>query len=307
MQGLEPEFIVECFQGLHSLHLCLVNPGSAFANDIASYVRQNRSLRELSLRNSCGGDEGAATLMEMLTENDTLKIFSLAAMELSSDTLTGFANVLASNSTLEMVNLTNLLPELTALLRKEGCCPELSVSVTSSARNVVLRKFFEALAADKTLRVLRFPSNEDTFEAFADGIVSVLKSTTTLREVRIAMCVDSAQAHQIVGIFDALKQNHSVAKVTINAETVTPEIATSLSELLAVNNTLNDVVIFNYSGISPGEMETIVKASKTNYTLINFVVHSQSHDSEGIPRDGGDLKEEQSPQKQSCGVRDYGR
>lgn len=301
------------FQSLRSLFLCCVNPGNTFADDIASYIRHNSSLRKLGLCNSCGGDKGAATLMEALTGNDTLKTFSLADMDLSSDTLTGFANVLASNSTLEMVSLTavcpvekekvtwllgqeryagvfrrlkiqwpeRLLPELTALLRKGGCCPELSVTVTSSTCDGVLREFFEALAADKAVRGLHFLSNEDTFEAFADGIAFVLKSTTTLRSVRIDMCVDSPQAHQLIGIFDALKQNHSVTKFAINAEDVTPEIATSLSELLAVNNTLNDVAIFNYCEVSSGEMETIVKGSKTNYTLTSFAVFGEP-ESEGI-------------------------
>ncbi|XP_037529110.1 uncharacterized protein LOC119406435 [Rhipicephalus sanguineus] len=302
------------FRSLHSLHLCSVNSGSAFAEDIASYVRQNRSLRELSLCTSCGGDEGVATLMQALAGNDTLKRFSLADMELSSDTLTGFANMLVFNSALEMVNLTDvcsvekdkvlsllgqelyagvfkrlkiqwpeeLLPELTALLSVEGCCPELSVSVTPSACEAVLREFFGALAADKTLRVLRFLSNEDTFEAFADGIVSGLRRTTTLRAVNIGMCVDSAKARQLIDLLDALKENRSVAKFAISTEVVTPEIATSLSELLAVNNTLNDVAIFNYCEILPGEVETIVKGSKTNYTLTSFVVYSECNDCEGV-------------------------
>ncbi|KAH7976660.1 hypothetical protein HPB52_017688 [Rhipicephalus sanguineus] len=93
------------FTSLHSLELSCDNTGSGFAYHIASYIRQNKTLRELRLRNSCGGDEGAAVLIEALLENDTLKIFALNNIKSSSDTLVGFAKMLATNRTLEMVHL----------------------------------------------------------------------------------------------------------------------------------------------------------------------------------------------------------
>ncbi|KAH7976718.1 hypothetical protein HPB52_018534 [Rhipicephalus sanguineus] len=93
------------FTSLHSLELSCDNTGSGFAYQIASYIRQNKTLRELRLRNSCGGDEGAAVLIEALQENDTLKIFALNNIKSSSDTLVGFAKMLATNRTLEMVHL----------------------------------------------------------------------------------------------------------------------------------------------------------------------------------------------------------
>ncbi|KAH7975178.1 hypothetical protein HPB49_024767 [Dermacentor silvarum] len=98
-------------------------------------------------------------------------------MELSSDTLIGFAKMLASNSTLELVELfevrpakkdqvsplfekelyasafkrlrflwpEQLLPQLTSLLREQAWNPELSVSVTSSVDEAILREFFDAV------------------------------------------------------------------------------------------------------------------------------------------------------------------
>ncbi|KAH7976717.1 hypothetical protein HPB52_018533 [Rhipicephalus sanguineus] len=174
----------EVFRGLDSLELSCVNTGSGFANHIASYIRQNKTLRELRLRNSCGGDEGAAVLIEALVENDTLKIFALNNIKSSSDTLVGFAKMLATNRTLEMVHLgevccgevdkvwsllaqeryagvfqrlqivwpDELLSVLTALIRREACSPTLYVRITSSVDEGVLREFFEAY--DKSTRVL---------------------------------------------------------------------------------------------------------------------------------------------------------
>ncbi|KAH7976610.1 hypothetical protein HPB52_017007 [Rhipicephalus sanguineus] len=134
---------------------------------IASYMRQNKTLRELCLRNSCGGDEGAAVLIEALVENDTLKIFALNDINSSSDTLVCFAKMLSINRTLEMVHLNErlqvvwpdeLLSVLTALIRREACSPTLSLRVTSSIDEGVLREFFEAVAENKTLPFVDYTS-----------------------------------------------------------------------------------------------------------------------------------------------------
>nr|XP_037272902.1 uncharacterized protein LOC119164799 [Rhipicephalus microplus] len=133
------------------------NPGTRFAKDVADYIRQNKSLRDLVIWDSSGGDEGAAALAKALVANDTLTTFSLGDVELSSDTLIIFAKMLATNSALESVNLSQvrplekdqvcwlmsqkwyagvfkrldiawpeqLLPELAILIRREACCPSL--------------------------------------------------------------------------------------------------------------------------------------------------------------------------------------
>ncbi|XP_065298643.2 protein NLRC3-like [Dermacentor albipictus] len=302
------------FRGLRSLDLRCDNTGSGFAKEIARYIHENKSLRELSLWNSCGGDEGAAALIEVLTVNETLKRFTLAAMELSSDTLIGFVKMLASNSTLELVDLFDvcpaekdqvsrlletelyasafkrlrilwpeqLLPQVTTLLRQQACSPELSVSVTSSVDEVVLREFFDAVAADTTLRMLHFYPSEDVFDALADGIASVVKRTKTLREICNLMRVQEGKERQLVNVLNALKENRSVTNFTMYAELLTAEVAASLSELLAVNNTLNDVAICEYWGILPDQVETILQGLRNNYTLTGLMVSWDPDDSDGI-------------------------
>ncbi|XP_054925146.1 uncharacterized protein [Dermacentor andersoni] len=302
------------FKSLRSLDLRCDNTGSGFAKEIARYIHENKSLRELSLWNSCGGDEGAAALIEVLTMNETLKRFTLAAMELSSNTLIGFVKMLASNSTLELVDLFDvcpaekdqvsrlletelyasafkrllilwpeqLLPQVTRLLRQQACNPELSVSVTSSVDEVVLREFFDAVAADTTLRMLHFYPSEDLFDALADGIASVVKRTNTLREIRNLMRVQNGKEHQLISILEALKENRCVTNFTMYIESLTAEIATSLSELLAVNNTLNDVAICEYWGILPDQVETILQGLRKNYTLTGLMVSWDPDDSDGI-------------------------
>ncbi|KAH7975264.1 hypothetical protein HPB49_025454 [Dermacentor silvarum] len=235
-------------------------------------------------------------------------------MSLSSEILIRFAKMLASNSTLQMVDLFDvcpvekdqvsrlleqelyasvfkrlrivwpeqLLPQLTRLLGEQACCPELCVSVTSSVDEVVLREFFDAVAEDTTLRVLHFYPSERAFDELVGGIASVVKRTTTLREICNLMGVEVGKERQLVSILDALKENRSLTRFTMYAELLTAEIATSLSELLAVNSTLNDLAICEYSGILAEHVETILQGLRKNYTLTSLMVSWDPDDSEGI-------------------------
>ncbi|KAH6922261.1 hypothetical protein HPB50_011333 [Hyalomma asiaticum] len=332
--------LTECgvLQSVCSLHLGSDNTGPAFADDVASYIRQNESLRELSISHSCGGDRGVATLVEALRTNDTLKRFSLGDMELSSDTLVIFATMLTSNFALELVNLTNtfpveedkvlfvaedefyagvfqrlqiqwperLLPDLTDLLSKEEGCPLLSVVVTNSASIPVVWKFFLALSEVKTLRELYLNAGDDISSAFTVGIVRVFMLTTTLRVVAISTCVRAEKGHYLTRMLQALRTNRSVTKFKIEASALTPQIATSLSELLAVNSTLNQVTILAYRTMSPAESETIVNALKSNYILTRLDVDCGCDDSDGRREMRTLLKRNIYPREQGCGVCYFG-
>ncbi|XP_065298642.2 protein NLRC3-like [Dermacentor albipictus] len=292
------------FSSLRSLDLRCENIGTEFAKELASYLRENKTLTEFSLWYSCGGDEGAAALVETLSVNETLKRFTLAQMSLPSTIFIRFAEVLASNSTLEVVELFDvrfaeqdqvqrlldtglcasalkrlrlqwpdqLLPLLTRLLREQACHPELSLSVTSSVDDVVLREFFDAVAEDTTLRALHFYPGEKTFDALARGIDSVVRRTTTLREICNFMGVEPGKERQLVSILDSLKENRSIGTFAMYAESVTAEMAKSLSELLAVNNTLNTVTVCEYWEISPDHVETILQGLRNNYTVTGLLV-----------------------------------
>ncbi|KAH6922045.1 hypothetical protein HPB50_008037 [Hyalomma asiaticum] len=291
------------FGSLRSLELSCSNTGSGFARQIASYIRENKCLRQLVLWNCCGGDEGAQVLIEALGGSNTLKKFTLSGMQLSSDTLVGFAKMLASNPTLEL-NLDevcsvdkekvssllaqdrysevfkrldiawpeDLLPELTMLIRREATFPDLYVSVASSVEQGVLKQFFDAVAAGKTIRRLVFYQNGDTFDALADGIAFAVERTTAIQEIENDMGVARGKEHQLIHVLDALKENRSVTKFTMRAELITPAIATSLSELLAVNDVLWKIDVCGNPDVSPDELNTILKGLRSNYTLTDLMV-----------------------------------
>lgn len=295
---------------LHSLELSCENPGSGYANQIACYIRENKCLKELRLRNCCGGDEGADVIINALLLSNTLKVFALIDIKSSSDTLISFAKLLALNSTLALVSLGDvcrveadevwsllaheryagvfqrlqivwpdeLLSVLTILMRRQACSRELSVRITSSVNKGILREFFEAVAESMTLRRLDFES--DVFDEFASGIASVLNTTRTLRDIYSEKEVRRGSEHQMVTILNALKENTSVTEFTMYVETVTPEVATSLAELLAANKALREVHLCEESGISPRVGETILQGLMANYTLTELTVCSLYDDND---------------------------
>uniref|UniRef100_A0A131YJR4 Protein nlrc3 n=1 Tax=Rhipicephalus appendiculatus TaxID=34631 RepID=A0A131YJR4_RHIAP len=304
------------FSNLSLLDLHCGNVETAAASNIATYLRGNKKLKEFSLWYSCGGDEGAAALIEALKLNDTLKRFTLAQVKLSSETMIAFAELLTVNSTLECVDIFDacfveddetaaslekycnagvfkrfrivwtekLLPLLTRLVREKACWPELSVSVTASVNRDVLREFFDAVASDTSVTMLHFYPSDDAFDELADGIASVVKRTTTLKRVQNLMFVKTGNEYQLVKVLDALKENRSVTSFDMFVDVLTPGVATSLSELLAVNDVLNEVAVCQYWGITADILGTILRGLRKNYVVTKLMVSwDPDDDVEGVP------------------------
>ncbi|KAH6922669.1 hypothetical protein HPB50_017508 [Hyalomma asiaticum] len=301
-------------RGVQYFGLDCRNVGSLFSHDIASYLRQENLWKELFLGSTCGGDEGAAVIIEALAQNKTLRTFTLDDMTLSSDTLVRLAKMLASNSTLQKVKLNDscrvekakvsallaeeryadvfkridivwpeeLLSELTMLIRRETCWPRLTVKVTSSVDDGLLGEFFQAVAEDKKLCSLSFEGDGNTFDALAHEIAFVVKRTKTLRELTNSMTVRHGEEHQLQCILDALKENRSVNRFAICIEMVTPEIATSLSGLLAANDALMDITICEHSDISASIVEIILQGLRSNYALTDLTFRNVRDDLEGV-------------------------
>ncbi|KAH6922041.1 hypothetical protein HPB50_008033 [Hyalomma asiaticum] len=301
-------------KGVQSFRLDCRNIGSQFPHDIASYTRQENSWKELFLSSTCGGDQGAAVIIEALADNKTLETFTLRDMTLSMDTLVRLAKMLESNSTLREVRLNDccrvekakvsallaeeryadifkridivwpeeLLPELTMLIRREACSPRLTVKVSSSVDEGLLEDFFQAVAADKKLYSLYFDDVGNTFDALAHGIAFVVKRTKTLRELTNSMAVRHGEEHQLQCILDALKENRSINHFDMCTEMVTSEIATSLSGLLAVNDALMYINIGEDPDISASNVEIILQGLRSNYALTYLIFCSDEDDLEGV-------------------------
>ncbi|KAH8031953.1 hypothetical protein MRX96_014526 [Rhipicephalus microplus] len=305
------------FENLHSLELYCPNIRAAFARDIAAFLQDNKKLKEFTLGYSCGGDEGAAAIIEALETNDTLTRLTLADVKLSSETVIAFAKMLTANTTLEVVDLFDsclveaekvsalleqdlykdvfkrlrilwpeeLLPILTGLIRRKACWHELSVCVSASVDRGILQEFFDAVAEDTTATLLHFYPNEDsTFDELSDGIASVVKSTKTLQKIQNLMHVTRGNEQQLIDVLDALKDNRSVTSFNMHSDALTPELATSLSELLAVNDTLNEVLVCEYYDITGDILATILEGLRQNYTVTLLMVSwDPDDDIEGVP------------------------
>ncbi|KAL3198178.1 hypothetical protein MRX96_014518 [Rhipicephalus microplus] len=166
------------FAKLDSLELRCHKIGSGFAKEVARYIEWSDSLQEIVIWERCGGDEGAARIIKAIGRNHTLKKFALAEMELSPKMLITFAEMLATSSTLELLDISSacatekdkvswllsrrryinvfktlemkwsdwLLSELGTLIRNEACRSKVSVSLGSIADESALQNFWDAVA-----------------------------------------------------------------------------------------------------------------------------------------------------------------
>ncbi|KAL3257226.1 hypothetical protein MRX96_017073 [Rhipicephalus microplus] len=171
-------------------------------------------------------------------------------MELSSDTFIVFAEMLATNLTLQLVNLNDVCP-----VEKD-------------------KKKLEGLS-------FVFVNLDDSFSELAEGIASLVKYTRTLRRIENPKHIDIWKEPQLLVVLDALKKNSSVISLLTSVHLVTPEIAASLSELFEVNNTLISVELCDCAGvISTNELETILRGLKTNYTLNKLWISEEADEPE---------------------------
>lgn len=289
------------FSNLRVLNLSCNDIGDPFAMSIADFLRSNDTLRKLGLWSNDIGDEGAAALAEALKENSTLEKLGMAQNNLTSQALLAFADMLTVNSTLELVELFEVdiegedvaalfeaeryadtfrriyilwkqeyLPELTSLLREDRHCSEVSIDITDTVSKDNLRAFFDAVAANTTVRTLHFHHGGCTFDALTDGLVSVLERTTSLTHVQNLMELDRDVT--LVRVLDALRENRSVTTFSMYAEQLTPAIATSLSELLATNDVLNSVSVCENFEINSDELGVVLEGLRKNYTLTKLMV-----------------------------------
>lgn len=300
------------FRKLRSLRLACTDINDSFAKEVAVFLRGNDSLQELSLWSNEIGDEGAVAIAEALTTNTTLKTLNLVQNNLTSKTVVAFADTVTINTTLKLVELFEVdleleeihalfeqdryahvferiyilwkqefLPHLTKLLVEDRHCSEVSVDVTSSVAKDVLHEFFDAVARNKNVSMLHFYPSGNTFDALVDGLVHVVKETQTLTHIQNLMTSDRSEL--LVRVLNALKSNHSVTTFTMYVELLTPDIAQALSELLLVNNTLMDVAVCEYWGITSDVLGVILKGLRENFTLTGLMVSwDPDDDVEGV-------------------------
>ncbi|KAL3198181.1 hypothetical protein MRX96_014521 [Rhipicephalus microplus] len=324
------------FAKLDSLELRCHNIGSGFAKEVARYIEGSDSLQEIVISERCGGDEGAARIIKAIGRNHTLKKFALAEMELSSKMLITFTEMLATSSTLELLDISSacatekdkvswllsrrryinvfkrleikwsnrLLSELGTFIRNQASRSKVSVSFGSIADERAVRHFCDAVTSDKKLRELFIHENkyrnaydesggtedenedeerEDTVDAREDAAgklarrVDPVKRKRTLRKRLGSKCTRNDNERHLASIFDAVKENCSIRKFYMGTDLVTSEMATSLSELFAVNRTLTHVHVCSFQEISPSDVDTVLRGLQKTYNLNPLGVHTKTN------------------------------
>lgn len=301
------------FNNLRCLHLECDEIGDAFTKTIAKFLRDNRSLEMLTLCSYAVTDEGAIGIAEALRSNTTLRKLTLERTLLSSKTLLAFAEVLNVNPVLELVHVFEVdikeehvpvlfeqenyasvfkrlhilwedcyLPRLITLLRQDRQCCTVSVSVSDSVPQVTLREFFDALAESTTVQNFYLYPNCNRLDTITEGLVHVLRRTTSLQKVHNFVAVDMSH-DSLVQVLGALKENYSVKSFMMQTESLTPEIGTSLSQLLASNRTLNEVSICECYTDNGLDVSEILSSLRNNYTLRKLMIAWEpGDDKEGL-------------------------
>lgn len=301
------------FKRLRSLRLECDDICNDSAKIIAYFLRDNSSLENFHLRSEQLTDHGATTIAESLRTNSALKQFTIHHEKLTSKSIVAFAETLVVNSTLELVDLHKIdmkdedmlplfeeeryagtfkrmnilwdqkyLPQLARLLREDRHYSQLFINVSSSASGDLVREFFEALANNRNVRMLQLYPSGETSEALTEGLVNLVKRTSTMTAIYNLMSVGQS-GEPLVRVLDALKTNRSVTEFMWNAEFLTPEIAATVSDLLASNETLNDLSVSQNDGITSDIVATILGGLRKNYTLTRIMLAWDPYDDvEGI-------------------------
>ncbi|KAH6922132.1 hypothetical protein HPB50_009672 [Hyalomma asiaticum] len=295
--------VAEILESLRSFDLLCTERCKAFVTENADSDLKDRFLRQLLYPfYPVGGDREAAALIEVLAGNHSLKMLTINCFQPSPVTVMGIAQMLAFSSTLESVEFRNIrgdpkallfleehfcggvfkrlrivwpmgiLSELAMLVRTQSSFTSLSVVTTRVIAEREVREFFDAVASNTTLRELSVWVNEEE-SIFYTLPCSPFCSVLFQRAARVVCGRHTEEAEwQLVTTLDALKKNHTIRKFAMRGVlAMTPQIATSLSELLAASNTLNHVDISSME-IQPREIETLLQGLRVNYTLTNFTV-----------------------------------
>ncbi|KAH6922560.1 hypothetical protein HPB50_015785 [Hyalomma asiaticum] len=293
--------IAEILKSLRSFDLHCARRFGAFSTEIANYIRENKSLYALHLYDPFNDEKEAEALNDALVGNDTLKKVYIDCYYPSSRTVMSLAQTFAFNSTLEFVNLTHtcagrnvlllfeqhpcasvfrrlridwpmdMLSELAMLACTQTHFPTLSLAMTRAFGEIALREFFEAVAENKTLRELSVWVDHDPNEFSSDPDRRPHALEARRPAWLMAGDVEAAE-RQLVHAFCALKKNRTITKLAMSGLFVmTPAMATSLSELLAANNSLKDVDVIGME-VQPREAETLLRGLRANFTVTGFTV-----------------------------------
>lgn len=301
--------VAEILESLRSFDLLCTERYKALVTENADWVREDTFLRGLYPFHPVGGDREAAALIEVLAGNNSLKVVSINCFQPSPVTVMGIAQMLAFSSTLESVEFRHIhadpkallfleehsctgvfkrlrivwpmsiLSELAMLVRMQSSFTSLSVVMTRVIAEREVREFFDAVASNATLRELCVWVNEEESRFYA--VLGSHFCSVLLQRAVYLMCRRDTEVaeRQLVTALDALKKNHTIRKFTMRGLlAMTPQIATSLSELLAASNTLKDVDVSSME-IQPREIETLLQGLRVNCTVTNFTVSRNPDDS----------------------------
>ncbi|MBL8675911.1 MAG: hypothetical protein JNJ47_00550, partial [Alphaproteobacteria bacterium] len=217
--------------------------------NIGAVLKDNKTLKKLDLSSNAIGDKGGKALAEALKVNTTLQWLNLKYNDyVGKEFGEALGEALKINNTLQWLNLGN------TFIEDEGA------------------KFLaEALNINTTLQYLNLWNltyNEETLKALGKA----LQVNQTLQKLAVwtGLYTDTAK-NTVEAFFKALEGNTALKKLKLNGYRAC-KIMTPLSNFLKINNTLQELILWEFLPENDVEEQNFYDALKVNTTLRRLII-----------------------------------
>lgn len=299
-------------KNLRVLSLACCDVKSECAVSIAKHLVGNTALKEVCLSSNDIGKAGALALADALRENSSLEMLDISSNDLASGTLLAFADALNVNTMLKTLRLLEVdlsdeqsdqlfetdcfkgifqrvhivwrlgrMEELCRILLADAHQPMLSLQLDGDVTPAAIDALFSALSLNKTVTKLHFYSEDHLIPAFGKRLADFLKTNDSVRWVQTLMHARSEEL--VVDILEALKHNRTVSYYQGYTDLITPDIASTVRELLTVNDVLNELMLCDHYAVEPDILGVILEGLRENKTLVNLHIAWEPEVVEGLP------------------------
>lgn len=220
---------------------------------VADFLSINASLRSLDLSDilsmSMYGDIGLTALFDAI-KNTKLKKLSFANNGLMNQDDNLIANLLANNSSLQCLNLSNCNFSVSAIIN-----------------------ILDALINNTSLLNLNLSFNMIDNDISANVLTDVLTENSLLQVLDLSSCdIPYTGLEKIIG---SLKINQSLKELILENNIVSSTAAGILADVISVNCSLQKINILSDTCISTGDYIKIIDSLESNFTITELKIYKQ--------------------------------
>ena len=256
--------------------------GDEGANSLAQALRVNTSLSSLNLFSNSIGAEGANSLAQVLRVNTSLSSLNLCFNFIGAEGANSLAQALRVNSSLSSLNLCfNFIGaeganSLAQALRVNTSLSSLELN-GNSVGDEGANSLAQALGVNTSLSSLKLYGNSVGDEG-ANSLAQALRVNTSLSSLDLIH--NSIGAEGANSLAQALRVNTSLSFLNLSFNSIGAEGANSLAQALRVNSSLSSLnLCFNFIGAEGAN--SLAQALRVNTSLSSLGLYGNSVGDEG--------------------------